>query len=208
MLSIREVGCSTLYLLVSFPLGIAYFAFVVAGVATGVALLLFVVGVVVFGGVTAVSRRIAVADAVLGQRLFGIPAPTVAEPREANGLVDATIAELTTLSSYRSVAYLLVRFAVGVGGFTFVVTWLAISGALLATPLYYDDPTVSVEVFGLGTVETMNAALAVAGLGVVVAVLGALVVAPAGRVTARGASYLLDMPRPDLERLEVGEADS
>jgi hypothetical protein len=193
-----EVARSTLYLLVSFPLGVVYLVLVVSGVTVGVALLLFAVGVVVLAGVGAVARRVAVFDAGLGARLFDVPAPVLGEPRESTGVFDAAFAELTTLSGYRAAAYLLVRSGIGVAGFTFVVTWLGAAATLLGAPLYYDDPGVTVGVVGVWEAETFLAAAAVAGVGVLVAVLGAVVVAPAGRVAARGATYVLELPRPDV----------
>lgn len=194
-----DVVRSTLYLLVSFPLGVVYLALVVSGVTVGVALLLFVVGVVVLAGVAAAARRVAAVDVALGARLFGAPAPALAHPRDSSGVFDAAVAELTTLSGYRAAAYLVVRFVVGVAGFMFVVTWLGVTAALLGTPLYYDDPAVTVGVVGVWEVETLPVALAVAAAGAVVAVLGAAVVAPAGRVAARGATYVLELPRPDAD---------
>lgn len=194
-----DVVRSTLYLLLSFPLGTAYLAFVVGGVSAGVSLLLFVVGVAVLATVAAVSRHLAALDAALGARLFGVPAPTLSRPRPSEGLVDATIAELSTASGYRAVLYLLVRFVVGVAGFTYVVTWMALAAALLGTPLYYDRPGTTVGLAGVWEVETLPAAVAVAGVGAVVAVLGGLVVASAGRVAARGATYVLELPRPDAD---------
>lgn len=181
----------------SFPLGTAYFVFVAVGVAVGVSLLVFVVGVVVLAAVAAAARRVAAFDAALGARLFDVPAPTLAAPRASDGLFDAVVAELSTPSGYRAVAYLLVRWVVGVAGFTFVVTWLTLAGALLGAPLYYDHSEFTVGVVDVWEVETMPAALAVAVVGAVVAVLGAVVVAPAGRVAARAASYVLELPRPD-----------
>ncbi|MXR22312.1 sensor domain-containing protein, partial [Halobacterium bonnevillei] len=159
-----DVARSTLYLLVSFPLGVVYLALVVSGVIVGVPLLLFAVGVVVLAGVAAVARRVAVLDAGLGARLFDVPAPVLAEPRASTGVFDAAFAELAALSGYRAVAYLLVRFGIGVVGFTFVVTWLGAAAALVATPLYYDDPAITVGVVGVWEVETLAAAVAVAGV--------------------------------------------
>jgi hypothetical protein len=194
-----DAARSTVYLLVSFPLGVAYVAVVAAGVAVGLSLLLFVVGVVVLAGVAAVSRRLASFDAAIGARLFDAPAPTLASPRSASGLLDAAVAELSTPSGYRAAAYLVVRFAVGVAGFTFVATWLTLAAALLGAPLYYDSAAVTLGVVGVWEVQTLSGALAAAAAGVLVAVLGGLVVSSAGRVAAHGATYVLALPRPDAD---------
>lgn len=191
---LTDVPRSVAYFLVSFPLGVAYLAFLAAAVATGTALLVFVVGVFVLAGVLSVSRRVAIADAGVGARLFGLSTPELASPAGEGTLVEAAFAEFTSPSGYRGVAYLLVRFAVGVAGFVVVVTWLALSAALLGTPLVYDDPDVTVGIAGVWEVETLSVALVVAGVGVVVAVLGGVVVAAAGRVAARGSALVLTFP--------------
>jgi hypothetical protein len=190
---IADAVRGTVYLLVSFPLGVAYFVFVVAGVTVGVSLLLLVVGVFVLSGTASLARRVAVADAELGAWLFDTPVPSL-DVRDAHGdSVEAALVDLTSLASYRALAYLLVRFVVGVGGFVVVVTWLALAGALLATPLLYDDPDYTVTVV-FHTVETLPVALAVGAAGVAVALLGGLVVAAIGRAAARGSAMLLAFP--------------
>ncbi|WP_336035927.1 sensor domain-containing protein [Halobacterium yunchengense] len=193
---LRDAARSTLYLLVSFPLGVAYFALVVGGVAAGISLLVFVVGVVVLAATAAAARRVAALDAAFGARVYGLPAPSLAAPRSTDGLFDAAVAELATPAGYRATAYLVARFGVGLAGFTYVVTWLSVSGALLGAPLYYDAPGVTVGVPGAWTVTTLPGALAVAAAGAVVAAVGAVVVAPAGRVAVRATGYVLELPRP------------
>lgn len=189
-----DVPRSAVYLLVSFPLGVAYVAFLAAAVATGAALLVFVVGAFAFAGALAVSRRVALADASVAAWLFGLSTPELSDPGGEGTLVEAAFAEFASLSGYRGVAYLLVRFAVGVAGFVVVVTWLALSVALLGTPLFYDDPDVTVGVPDVWEVETLAGALVLAAVGVVVAVLGGAVVAAAGRVAARGSALVLTFP--------------
>lgn len=192
-----DVPRSTAYLLVSFPLGVAYVAFLAAAVATGTALLVFVVGAFVFAGAMAVSRRVALADARVAARLFDLPAPELARPDAEGTLVEAMLAEFASPAGYRGVTYLLVRSMVSLAGFVVVVTWLALSAALLGTPLYYDNPDLTVGVAGVWEVETLAGALALAGVGVAVAVLGGVVVAAAGRVTARGSALVLTFPERD-----------
>lgn len=190
---ITDVLRGTLYLLASFPLGVAYFVFVVAGVSLGGSLLILVVGVFVLAGTASVARRLAVADARFAAWLFDTPAPSLYLRPAHGGLFETSLVELTSLASYRALAYLLARFVVGVGGFVVVVTWLTLSGSLLATPLLYDDPDVTVTI-AFYTVETLPVALVLAGIGVVVAMVGAVVVAAIGRAAARGSTLLLTFP--------------
>jgi hypothetical protein len=205
---IADAVRGTVYLLASFPLGLAYFVLVVAGVTVGFSLLLLVVGVFVLAGTASLARRVAVADAALGAWLFDTPVPAL-NVRDAHGdSIEAALVDLTSLASYRALAYLLVRFVVGVGGFVVVVTWLALAGGLLATPLLYDDPAYTITV-GFHTVETLPVALAVGAAGVVVALLGGLVVAAIGRAAARGSALLLAFPdTPEESDAELTGDDS
>lgn len=190
---IADAARGTLYLLVSFPLGTVYFVLVVAGVSIGVTLLVFVVGVFVLAGTASLARRVAAADAAFAAWLFDTPAPALDGRRKHGDLLETALGELTAPASYRALAYLLSRFVVGIGGFVVVVTWLALAGTLLATPLLYDDPEFTVTV-GFHTVETLPVALALAAVGLVVAVLGGVVVAAIGRAAARGSALLLTFP--------------
>lgn len=204
---IVDVLRGTIYLLASFPLGVAYFVFLVAGVALGVSLLVVVVGVFVLGGTAALSRRLAVADAAFAAWLFDTPSPTLGVKSAHGDYFETALVELTSLASYRALAYLLARFVVGVGGFVVVVTWLALAGSLLATPLLYDEPSWTVTV-GPYVVETLPVALALGAVGAAVAVLGALVVSAIGRAAARGSTLLLTFPDggADSEPQENGSA--
>jgi len=186
-----DVLRSPAYLLASFPLGVAYFAFVVGAASAGVSLLVFAVGVFVLAGGVAVARRLAVADARLAARLYDTPVPDLASPAVDGGLLATASAELRCPDSYRATGYLLARFAVGVAGFAAVVTWLATAVALLATPLVYDRPDVSVGVAGAWTVDTLPMALGAACVGLAVAVAGAVAVAAAGRAAAVASVRLL-----------------
>lgn len=185
---------SPLYLLGSFPLGVAYFTLLGAAASAGVSLLVFVVGVFVLAGGAAVARRVAAADAALTARVYDTPAPELASPSVDGGLLATALAELRCPDSYRAAGYLLVRFAVGVAGLTAVVTWLTVSVALLATPFLYDHPEFYVGATGVWTVDSMQAALGAAALGAVVAVAGAVAVAAAGRAAAAASARLLAGP--------------
>jgi len=186
-----DVLRSPAYLLASFPLGTAYFAFVVGAASAGVSLLVFVVGVLVLAGGVAVARRLAVADAELAARLYDTPVPELASPSVDGGLLATAAAELRCPDSYRATAYLLSRFAVGVAGFAVVTVWLTTAVALLATPLLYDHPEFYVGVAGGWTVDSLPTALGAACVGLVVAVAGAVAVGAAGRAAAVASTRLL-----------------
>jgi hypothetical protein len=186
-----DVLRSPLYLLASFPLGVAYFTLLMAAVSAGVSLLVFVVGAFVLAGGAAVARRVAEADAALVARLYDTPTPELASPSVDGGLLATSLAELRCPDSYRAVGYLLVRSAVGFVGFTVVVTWLTVAVLLLATPLLYDRPDFYVGAAGVWAVDSLPAALGVSALGVVVLAAGAVAVAAAGRVAAAASARLL-----------------
>jgi hypothetical protein len=127
------------YLLLAFPLGLAYFLFLVVGLSVGFGLAIVWVGVpilllVLLGswGLAALERRLAIG-------LLGAEVPPMA-PREDQGprsLGSQLGGFLKNPVTWKGLGFLLLKFPLGLAGFVFTVTTLAISVALLLTPFFY-----------------------------------------------------------------------
>lgn len=176
------------YLLASFAVGLAYFVFLVTGLAVGVSLLVLLVGVFVLAGTLALSRYVAVFDARVTARLFDLAPPSLAAPESSGGLLEATLAEFRHPADYRAVLYLCVRAATGFVGFVVVVTWLAVSLSMALAPVLYANWTYTVAGYA---VTTLPAALAVLVGGVAVFLVGGYVLATVVPVLVRGSVSLL-----------------
>jgi hypothetical protein len=159
------------YLVLSFPLGIGYFTFVVAGLSAGVALVPVLVGVPLLVGVLIGAYWVVSFDRWLATRLLGADVPPVEVPDLGDGgFVDSVRALVTAPLTWIGLGYLLARFAVGVGAFVLLTVVVVVPATLLAAPLVYEE---SAYVLGPWvTVDTLGEALGTAVLGLVLVPIG------------------------------------
>jgi hypothetical protein len=152
------------YLLLSFPMGIAYFIFLTTGLSLGTGLLVIYVGVPIligmlyaFQGLGAFERR--VANSLLR---LGIPSPPrlPSEP----GLWPKLKALFGDTTTWKSFFYLLLKFPFGIAAFVVLVTAFSMSLALVLAPLTYG--TLSLD-FGLWRVDSKDEATIWCLIGVV-----------------------------------------
>ena len=144
-----------LYLLLSFPLGIAYFVFLVTGLSVGFGLLIIWVGVPILVAVLAGSWALCQLERALANGLLREDIPPLQARSPARASLARDGGELTTgerlfvngwrrfkahLSdrvTWTGMLYLGVRFPLGIAAFVLVVVLLSVSLAFLAAPAYY-----------------------------------------------------------------------
>lgn len=171
-----ETYTNLLYLLLAFPLGVAYFTVVVTGLSFGVGasvtlvgipvLVLTFVGIVVLGALESELASILLdVDAALPEALRGDDPDGIR--RRENGIVDAVANLFTAPTTYSALALVLLKFVYGVVAFTVLVTAAAVTASLLGAPFVYDQPTVTYTL-GAYTIETLREAIALAVAGVLV----------------------------------------
>lgn len=128
-----------LYLLLAFPLGLAYFIFLIVGLTTGFGLTIVWIGIpilaLVFGGswgLAAFERQAAIH--LLGAR---VP-PMLPPPSPAQRTIWQQARELLANPvTWKGMAFLLLKFPLGVVSFVALVTTLALSGSLLVAPILW-----------------------------------------------------------------------
>lgn len=125
-----------LYLLLGLPFGVFYFVFLVVSLSLGIGLAIVWVGVLIlfatvliWRGLGAIERGMA--DVLLGEPIDP-PQPLVV-PDNASYAKRAR-AIVSDSYTWRSFAWLLLRFPLGIFGFVFVTTALSVTAALLAAP--------------------------------------------------------------------------
>ena len=142
------------YLLLSFPLGIFYFVFLVTGVSLGVGLAIIWVGIpillLVLGGSWLLCKlERALAIFLLNESIT----PIVREGRisaDDAGLQQLSAVERLFIVGWRrfkahlsdrltwtGISYLLLKFPMGVASFVLAVTLISLTAALLGAPFYY-----------------------------------------------------------------------
>jgi hypothetical protein len=126
-----------LYLLLAFPLGMAYFVFLVVGFSLGLALSVLLVGLGILLGTAIAARSIAAFERRLANSLLGtdIAAPDDVE-RDGSGLLATGKAYFQAASTWRGIGFVFLKFWLGVASFVLLVTFLGTALELLLLPLF------------------------------------------------------------------------
>jgi len=144
-----------LYLLLGLPLGIFYFVFLVTSLSLGVGLAIIWVGVLIlfvavltWRGLGAVERGLA--GALLGEKID----PPVSTIPAGTSYAKKARAILSDSYTWRSLAWLLLRFPLGIAGFVVTVVLVSVTFSLLAAPVvllidsvssFIDDPSTRIQ---------------------------------------------------------------
>jgi len=126
-----------LYLLLAFPLGIAYYVLLMLGFTLGLVLSVLVVGLGVLIGTVIGLRFIESFERRLANTLLGtaIPAPDDVE-KDDEGIVGTVKAYLQAPSTWRGLGFVILKFWIGVLSFVLLVTFLGTAIELLMLPLF------------------------------------------------------------------------
>lgn len=129
-----------LYLLLSFPLGLAYFVLLTTGISLGIGLYLIVVGLPLLVMVLMLWRQLVKLERLQAKWLLGQetrPEPILrwAEARRAWPWFRARLSSGLT---WRGLGFLFLKFPLGLGAFIILIVFLAVSVTLLATPFLYN----------------------------------------------------------------------
>lgn len=159
-----------LYLLLSFPLGIFYFVFLVTGLSLGFPLIILIVGIFILAAVFAATWGMAAFERGLAISLLHVKIPPMAKAGAPDaGFWQRVKDYLTNPVTWKGLLYLFCRFPLGIINFTLVVTVLAVVLAMIAAPLAYPWATYDL---GFTVVNSLSDAFLVMIIG--------LLLAPAG----------------------------
>jgi len=208
----RESYRSLAYLLLRFPIGIAYFTTFLTGLALGLALTPLGVGVPLLVIVLGVADHAGLVEAGLLHRVLGRDLDW--KPIDPNELLIwpylKTVA--TDGRSYVLLVYCLASFWIGTVSFVLLVIWFSLAVAYLLAPLVFWLPAVSygtgsgseplVEigpttvttsepVFELFTISTLSEALVGSVFGALLGIAGLHIFGTAGRLLADLTEQLL-----------------
>jgi signal transduction histidine kinase len=124
------------YLLLGLPLGTFYFVFLVTSLSLGVGLAIIWVGVLILFAAVLIWRGLGAIERGLADVLLREKIDPPASPVLPVGASYAKRARAIVSDSYtwRSFAWLLLRFPLGIFGFVFVVTAVSVIFTLLAAP--------------------------------------------------------------------------
>jgi hypothetical protein len=126
------------YLLLSFPLGVLYFVFLVTGLSLGFSLAIIWIGIpilvlvaVSWWALASLERNMAV------HWLKEDLPPMTLPPREGKNLYERLKEFFTTPVTWNNLLYLILKFPLGIFSFTILVTLVSLVLSFLAMPVLY-----------------------------------------------------------------------
>ena len=150
--------------LLGLPLGIAYFSWLVTSIATGLGLVVTLIGIPVLTLVLATIRPLLGLERGLANSLLDARIASAPLSAGGQGVIGRTKAYWTDSASWRGIAYLLARFPVGLATFTIAVSAYATALYLIAAPVV--APLDAIEL-GFWEPDTVLDGLALLPLGLV-----------------------------------------
>jgi hypothetical protein len=150
--------------LLGLPLGIAYFTWLVTGLATGLGLAITIVGIPLLTLVFATVRPLLAVGRGLANTLLGSAIPSSDLAPAGEGVWGRLKAYWTDGATWRGVAYLLARFPLGTATFTVAVATYASAFYLIAAPVVAPFDTIEL---GIWQPDAWYEGLALVPLGLV-----------------------------------------
>ena len=124
------------YLLLAFPLGLAYFIFLVTGFSLGFGLLIIWVGFLILTGVLALSWLLTLFERQLAISLLRVEIPPFSQQNVPVGtLFEQLKAHLSNPVTWKGIIFLFLKFPIGVASFVVTITLISLSLGLLLAPL-------------------------------------------------------------------------
>jgi hypothetical protein len=154
------------YLLTSFPLGLAYFLFLIIGLSLGIGLSFILIGIPLLIFVLGMSLALIDFERTLANTLLDTEIPSsygIVSPNA--GIIARAKAMVTSLSTAKGLAFLLIKFPLGIVSFVVAVLTVAVTFGLFFAPLYYQSENITVDALGIGQVNTIGEAFLVSGVG-------------------------------------------
>jgi len=168
-----------LYLGLSFPLGIAYFVFLVTGISLGFGLIIIWIGIPILMLVLAGSWVLCELERLLANGLLREIIPAVRRRSISGPVADVqglSAGERLFIGTWRrfkihvsdrltwtGILYLTIKFPLGIASFVIGVTLIAVTGALLTAPFFYTRADMNWSVW---TIDTLWEAMILSLIGI------------------------------------------
>ena len=123
------------YLLLAFPLGIAYFIFLVTGISTGLGLLIIWLGLPILLGVLLGSYAITAFERRMAIGLLDVEIPPMSRRQRPDAIVKRLMAMLGNPTVWKGLIFQFLKFPLGILSFVLVVSLVVTSVAFIFAPL-------------------------------------------------------------------------
>ncbi|MCL4561834.1 MAG: sensor domain-containing protein [Chloroflexi bacterium] len=185
---------NALYLLLSFPLGIIYFVFLLTGLSVGFPLVIIWIGLVILLAVYLVWYALIAFERQMAIWLLQekIP-PMTREDLSGKSLWGKFTATLANPVTWKGLVYLIAKFPLGILSFSVLVSLVAISASLIGAPFYYHwvQPQIDLGGSTLWVVSTLPEALLLFVVGIFVALVSMHILNGLAWVSGKFARYML-----------------
>jgi len=178
------------YLLLSFPLGLAYFVFLAVGLSLGAGLAIIGIGIPILLGTLLGLRVIAKVERLRCRLLLDRPIDPPPKDDLPDGLLDRTRAIVSSETTWSAAGYIVFIFAFGVAGFAIALTVLVTGISLVTAPLTYNTTLVGLQ-FGPWEPTTLLEASLLVPFGFLVLVVGSKICMQLGEFGGERAVRLL-----------------
>jgi hypothetical protein len=131
----KQTYLNILYLLLSFPLGIAYFVFLVTGLSLGAGLLVLLVGAFIWLGVLLASKQLMIFERKLATLLLNTSFDATPDRYNNEGVIRRLQQEVGDLNNWKALIYLFSKFVIGIFNFVVSVTLISVSIGLIFAPM-------------------------------------------------------------------------
>ena len=159
------------YLLLAFPLGIFYFIFLVTGFSLGISLAIIWLGIPLLIAVLMLSRIFANLERQLISKFLSINMASANITPQGN-LWQRAKALVLNPSTWAEIFYLFSKFVLGIISFILIITLLATSLGLIATPFFWNlwGQEWNLGIPGVWEVDSFSKSIAMCVLGVIIGV--------------------------------------
>jgi len=158
-----------IYLLLSLPIGILYFVFLITGFSLGAGLLITLIGIPILVAMIFVTYILGDLDRKMTSLLLGINiAKPEARPSTDDSARSILVAQVKSLQFWKELGYLLLKMPLGVISFTISIVLVAVSLAFIAAPFILTyAPYAQMQLWNGFEIDTMQRAVvtSVVGLG-------------------------------------------
>ncbi len=132
----RQTWLNVLYMLLAFPLGTMYFVILITGLSLGLGLAILWVGIPILLVVAGLWWAFAALERLLARGLLGIDCGFAPRPWENEpGLLGKLRAHFTDSSTWRDLAFVLLKLPLGIMSFAVLVGSAGLTNVLLFAPL-------------------------------------------------------------------------
>ena len=134
----KQTYMNILYLLFSFPLGTAYFIFLVTGLSLGFGLLLVWIGIPVLVLVFLAWWEIASFERQMAIWLLGVDIPPLSlKPVNEKSILGRTLYRLKSPVTWKALLFLLVKFPLGILSLVVMAFLVSLTLGMLINPILY-----------------------------------------------------------------------